>query len=299
MTPKNAVGNPWAVDIWTETLPPQYWWDPAAPMRGTEEFYVRTAECLAERGYQVRVIYDGPSCTLRGVAYFNRGESMARNWDQWRGEVVLWCNDPESACPVFRGASETPRIIRWTNKYGDRPSTLGVFHDYVVISEFQKSIYSPLAHVVGHGCEPTSPAPSTKANLALFSSSPDRGLDFLKSIWPRVGSATGVKLLYSDGSSSNQEMDAYYAESKYWLHPGLGVELFCISALKAQAAGCIPCVVPHMALAETVKYGLKTSLDRYERDLIAFFKSDPKPEPFTAPTWAQVTAQLAALWECK
>lgn len=271
-----------SVDLWTETLPPEYHWDPLDPRRGTEEFYVRTAESLVDRGHDVTVLYDGSRVVHNGVVYCPRVEYASRY------DITIYCNDPEGATPVS-GA----RLIRWTNKYGDRPSTIGRFHSRVVISQFQKSIYGD-AVVIGHGCDPIEPKP--KLNQALYSSSPDRGLDFLKAIWPRVQAATGVELVHTTGTDSNDSVKDLYASARFWLHPGLGVELFCLSALKAQAAGCIPCVVPHMALAETVKYGLKTSLDRFERDLIAYFLSDPQPEPFVAPTWQSVTEQLEALF---
>lgn len=281
--------------IWTETLPAEYHWRPEHPVRGTEEFYVRTAEELARRGHYVDVIYDGPTTyhqTLN-LAFLDRPRTGLRpGYD-----VLLYCNDTVETFDVWFGGCPALRI-RWTNKYGERYTPAHDSFAFVVgISEFQRSTFGPSMKVVGHGCDPMPTG--VKRNQACFTSSPDRGLDFLQSIWPRVQDETGVRLRWADGQMSNDVVNALYAESLYWLHPGLGVELFCLSALKAQAAGCIPCVVPHMALAETVKYGLKTSLDRYERDLIAFFKSDPKPEPFTAPTWAQVTAQLAALWECK
>lgn len=83
-----------------------------------------------------------------------------------------------------------------------------------------------------------------------------------------------------------------YKESEFWLHPGQGVELFCISAVKAQTAGCIPVVVPTMALAETVKFGVKTTLADYKEDLIAAITHPPAQRHIDFGSWDTVASDL-------
>jgi glycosyltransferase involved in cell wall biosynthesis len=95
---------------------------------------------------------------------------------------------------------------------------------------------------------------------------------------------------------SEDGMTDLYARSRFWLHPGQRVELFCISALKAQQSGCIPIVVPNMALAETVKTGIKTDLDHYFEELEKVLKNPPKGEFYEAPSWQEVTSYIVNLF---
>jgi glycosyltransferase involved in cell wall biosynthesis len=46
-------------------------------------------------------------------------------------------------------------------------------------------------------------------------------------------------------------------QSSIYVYPSHFEEISCISAMKAQAAGCIPVVTDYAALAETVKEGIK------------------------------------------
>jgi hypothetical protein len=287
--------------IQTEVLPEGWRWDPRQFRRGTEEFYVKTAESLMKLGFdEVVVAYDGPYVVHNGVEYLKRDH--ARVIARAEYSAVLDCNQP----PDKPSDNATDCRVFWTNKYGWRLSDLQdmMYDSYVVISPFHESIFLTgvtddydvdRVHVIGHGCDPI-PA-KDKAPVVAYTSSPDRGLDFLKSFWGEVGAATGYRLVPADGSLTNEEMNELYARAKFWIHPGLGIELFCISALKAQAAGCIPLVVPHMALDSTVKFGLKAgSLFEFKDRIIETIRNPPEiPADFKAPTWLEATAPLAAL----
>lgn len=65
-----------------------------------------------------------------------------------------------------------------------------------------------------------------------------------------------------------------FLEAAIWAYPCIGGERFCLTAVKAQALGAIPVVVPTMALDETVKWGIKTDHEHFVEELVALMK-DP------------------------
>lgn len=95
----------------------------------------------------------------------------------------------------------------------------------------------------------------------LYASSPDRGLDFLEFIWPEVKLAhpdATLIVTYKQGNRrTNDDMDLLYQQSDVLAYPCTGQERYCLTAIKAQIHGCIPCVIPHMALRNTVQFGIK------------------------------------------
>jgi hypothetical protein len=100
-----------------------------------------------------------------------------------------------------------------------------------------------------------------KYRQCIYASSPDRGLDFLQEIWPLVlnsiPDATLVITYSDDKRLSNEEMDHLYQTSDVLAYPCTGQERYCLTAIKAQLYGTIPCVIPHMALQDTVQFGDK------------------------------------------
>jgi len=63
------------------------------------------------------------------------------------------------------------------------------------------------------------------------------------------------------GRVGHQELADWYSRCGWWLYPCDFPEIFCISAVKAQAAGCWPITVNGFALDEVVKYGTVTKGD--------------------------------------
>lgn len=280
----------------TEPLPADggWRWDPRAYVRGTEEFYVRTAEELAKAGYDVVVRYDGEFVSHNSVRYVPRGTVLGF------GHHLLACNQPPNY--KIENGSNVRTAIWWTNKYGQTYSlseSVFGFDDHIVLSEFHRSIFGyDHAVVIGHGCDVEKYTSEPKQKYAFYSSSPDRGLDFLKGIWPAIQEQTGCELIHTQGNTPDEMVTRLYKRAKYWVHPGLGVELFCLSALKAQVAGCIPIVVPHMALGETVKYGVKTDLFKFQEKAIETIKANDIEVPtLTWPTWTSETKKIAALFK--
>ncbi len=266
------------IEIWTEVLPKGWEWGPHCYVGGTQEFVVETAGVLAKKN-DVVVYYDGKPLEHEGIYYLNRKNFTGQ-------DIVLACNSH----PPKNGR----HTIYYTNWVHQRQENCMQYDERIVLSKYQQALFGSNSRIVPHSCWPEKfKNPQKIKGKCLYSSSPDRGLEFIKSIWPEVEKETGATLVYTyDKNISEEEMVEHYKESEFWLHPGLGVELFCISAVKAQVAGCIPVVVPEMALSETVKTGIKTTIAEFKDRLIEAIKNPPSVEKVDFGTWETVTRDL-------
>lgn len=268
--------------IVTESLPPAFFWHPSNPVRGTEQFYVETAKWLAAFGHDVVVEVDGItfSIDLDGVVYSPRNLPIRTVVDSvllanWRG-------------PVPNGIGE-PRIVRWT-AFADFRLDQQTFRDCdatVVISNYAAELAgdgtadSPELYVVPLGIDKDfwqPPVPmAQRSKKCLYTSSPDRGGVWLKSWWDYVQRETGFELVCSPYGSepwSRIRLRSECQAASYWLHPGRGRELFCLSGAEAQACGAVPIIVPNEALTETVRWGHRFPADKYLSGLVSVLKSD-------------------------
>lgn len=140
----------------------------------------------------------------------------------------------------------------------------------------------------------------------FYASSPDRGLDTLLEAWPSVVRAhsdatllltygvVGVNLpgVMCLGNVDEDTMNEIYKTSDIWCHPCNGGELYGITGVKAQAAGCWPVIIPTMALSETVKYGTFATKENYAEKLIEALNGHPPIPHFEYPDWEESTNQL-------
>lgn len=266
------------IEIWTEELPNGWEWSPENFVGGTHEFVVNTAIC-AQKYDDVVVYYDGKTVEFCGVYFVPRGLYAGK-------DIVLACNSVPQKLGKYN--------IMWSNWYGKKDTDYPQFDERIVQSPYHQSIFGEDSRLVPLSIWPEQFKHGVKVEKrCLYSSSPDRGGEFLKSIWPEVKDRTGAELIMTyDKSISEREMINLYKSSQFWLHPCQGIELFCVSAAKAQAAGCIPVVVPNMALDTTVKFGVKTTLENYKEDLIKAIENPPKVEEVDFGSWETVTNEL-------
>lgn len=210
---------------------------------GTEESVVEWANRLASKGHNVTVSGNVPKMKYKGVVY---GEYIAGGTD-----IVVKIPD-------------WGRGLYLTNEVD------ATKHD---LSKYQAVIWPSLwainnipvntaTELLPHGYDSSKIYPGKKIpKRCLYASSPDRGLDTLEQIWPSVQEAhPDAELIVTYGGHgkeyTEEEMNELYRTSDIWVHPCSGGELFGITAIKAQAAGCIPVYFPTMALKETVRGGI-------------------------------------------
>lgn len=250
-------------------------WEPTdARLGGTEEAVVRWAEEFVKQDHEVRVYRNGHGGfhAHNGVHYEDR-----ELYGQHGGDICI--NVKSSEIPP-----KEPTIY-FTNELNASDLDLSKYDAVVWPSNWAKDnipVNNKNVYVVPHGYDETRIYPGKKIpKQCLYASSPDRGLDLLLSVWPEVyqvhpdatlivtygaeGRIPGVTFL---GSVDEDFMDELYRTSEFWVHPCTGVELFCITGLKAQAAGCWPVIIPAMALQETVHFGDFATEDDYADTLI-------------------------------
>jgi len=163
-------------------------------------------------------------------------------------------------------------------------------------------------------------------NLCLYSSSWDRGLVRLMACWPFLKrSFPELKLIvtYSNDwtnrlvgidhkvpkewrslpgvefkTPSREEMGRLYKQASYLLYPCTGSENFCLTAWKAQFAGCYPVTTNRMALVETVRWG---SLSKRIEDWVWDAKKSIEKKAFKEkidlnfPTWDAISRAWESL----
>jgi len=147
----------------------------------------------------------------------------------------------------------------------------------------------------------------------IYASSPDRGLDILLEQWPQIKKEVPDAILHVyygftknydeihkndlrmkqfktkvmgllkqdgiiyHGRVSHQELTKSFLGCGLWFYPTYFTEISCITAMKAQTAGCIPITTSMAALEETVKFGVKIE-DKVVRKTNTY---DYKPDEIT------------------
>lgn len=166
---------------------------------------------------------------------------------------------------------------------------------------FIKKGYKPLA-IVGPNMIFEYPEPVVKdPHLVVYGSSYDRGLEHLLKMWSEIKKAVpDARLrifygwnLFDVGYHDNPERMAWkekinklmeqdgithlgrighgavqkeFEMAGVWAYPAHFAEISCITAMKAQAYGTVPCVIDYAALKETVQYGVKVKGDIYDQE---------------------------------
>lgn len=268
-------------------------WSPTdTRLGGTEESVVRWAEELRGRGHEV-IIYDNST-----------RDSYAGGGD---------------ICINIKSSEVAPKepTLYLTNEVDATTKDLSMYDGVIWPSAWAEEnipVNNRVRFILPHGYDPENIYPDKKIpRQCLYASSPDRGLNTLLKVWPKVYAehpdatlkvtygapdydCPGVEFL---GEVDEETMDRLYRESDIWCHPASGGELYCITGIKAQAAGCVPVIIPTMALAETVRHGYFASEHDYG-DVLDKALSEPvkrdkirqelKKEHY--PSWVDSTSRL-------
>jgi len=112
------------------------------------------------------------------------------------------------------------------------------------------------------------------------------------------------------GRIGHLDVARQFLSAGIWAYPTAFPETSCITAMKAQAAGAVPVVIPSGAVDETVTFGAKTSTsandygsrrlppqvyDEWEALLISHLRNSPTLEPLRARMAADARERFA--WE--
>jgi glycosyltransferase involved in cell wall biosynthesis len=263
---------------------------------GSEEAVINITKRLAKLGWNITVygkprkvgIYDG--VLYEHFTSFNPNDAL---------DVFISWRMPG----VFKVKVNATRKYCWLHDVTPEDAfsvdILNNLDKILVLSDYHRSIFPNIPDEkfmkTGNGIDPDQFTPGMFArikNRCIYTSSPDRGLEVLLKIWPKIiEQIPNAQLHWYYGwevfdklHEGNQEMAAYkarikdllkqpgvyeggridhlavaeeYQKAEFWLYPTEFTETFCITAAKAQAAGAIPITTTVAALDETVKFGHK------------------------------------------
>ena len=307
VTPTRADGT-LDVVLWTGPAPEP--WSPATPnekgLGGSETAAIEMAKHLTALGHRV-VVFAECMGTYEGVEYRHYSTFKGAACDVFIASRAPWAIDqfgPVNAKIKLLWVHDihcgppSPQMERWLYKF-DRILCLSEWHKGYFLSVYP-SVHADRVTVTRNGIDParfSSVAP--KKNSLVFSSSPNRGLDWLvanfrtaikpavpdaelhiyygfdtwetmakqrgdagelaeieryKQLLPPLGTDAGG--IFNHGKRPQSEVAAAYAQAKVWPYLTQFPETSCITAMEAQAAGCVPVCSKFAALAETVKHGI-------------------------------------------
>ncbi len=272
---------------------------------GSEEAVIHLAKRWQAMGYKVTVFNwcEGEDGEYDGVTYKNywdfNPEDTYNTLIVWR--AVEFFDSEIRAKRMFLDLHDVPIPASFTEERLAKIDKIFVKTKYH--RDFLPAIPDEKFEIVGNGIDPdafmTSP-PRQKGKM-VYTSSADRGLEHLLEMWGDIkkkipeaelhvfyGWGTFDKLnannpermawkkrmvdkmdqpgIIDRGRVNHEEMAHELLTADLWTYPTHFEEIHCISAAKAQAAGCIPVVTNYAALKETVQRGLKVDGDPWDED---------------------------------
>jgi glycosyltransferase involved in cell wall biosynthesis len=268
-------------------------WEIDKGMGGSETATVAMARELDKRGYDVTVFAEANG-VWDGVNYLpNDRVSADVHYDLFvssrrpglpivpnANHVWLWEHDvayPELTSELADQFEKILVLSEWHKGYAEKVSPFLNGKLARTSNGIMPELFSPNGHRQRH--------------RFIYCSSPDRGLDILLGWWPKIREMWpdaelhtyyGWQYFPSDtqatqwknavtqllnqpgvewhGRTGQKELAKEFLRTQFWLYPSFhrtGAdwdETFCITALEAQAAGCIPVTRPVAALPERLIY---------------------------------------------
>lgn len=281
-------------------------WTPAAAgvgVGGSEEAVIQVSRRLAARGHQVDVVNRtvGSPQMFEGVRWTSYEAAPAR-----QDVGVVWRRPGIARHIADKPARGLYLWLHDWLPQGRILQHLDAYRKVMVLSRFHRSRFPSVpperVFQTANGVDPNELALEIPRDprLVVYGSCPTRGLRTLLQNWGAIRRAVpGARLNYfygwetvrrnrpehyarvkpqfdrltaqegvrDLGRISHAGVARQYASAGVWAYPCAFPETSCISAMKAQAAGAVPAVIPTGALAETVRHGFATmrSYTDYDR----------------------------------
>lgn len=277
---------------------------------GSEEAVIHLTRRWAKMGYEVTVFNNCPrEKTVDGVQWVR--------WEKFNPRdifniLISWRNnpfvEPKVASKKFIDVHDVPNLAYFN------PKTLEDV-TLMVKSQYHRSLFPDLPdenfQIINNGVELDKfQNPVKTPNNLVYTSSYDRGLEYLLEMWADVkkevpdatldvaygwnmfdksssaktkeGQAWKAKmnaLLDQDGIThhgrlNSEEVTKLYLQADVWAYPTDFPEIDCISATKAMAAKCVPITTDYAVMKER-NQGVIVSGD-FKEQLIALLKDDKR-----------------------
>jgi glycosyltransferase involved in cell wall biosynthesis len=280
---------------------------------GSEFMAVKLAEFFASRGKRVYIfcVCDGLEPEVNGVFYLPIKQYYSFLQNTWVDVLIVSRDSSKlSYLPHIKN------VFLWihdTEPMGDEFQTSINFRAAVVLTESHKrhimssfQLNEKLLQVIPNAIQPTPIQREKKRLQFIYSSSPDRGLDYLLPVFIAIAkkyeqarllifanrqllSAQAVQWIESHPEQivlsprvEREVLYEAYAESDYWVYPTEFVETYCITAAEAQFYRCVCICSAVGALVDTVGQRgvmLKNSVRQdYQKEIlqkIDFLEANP------------------------
>lgn len=271
-------------------------WSPEQDfLAGTENFVRQFAGESVKRGFDAIVYQNGFVGDYRGSKYYPH--------NMFDSEVDILLIVKEAS--LLDIPLKAKRVIYYTNDIEDSerltPKRLQQVNKVLALSKYHRDYLLmgiPNVQVLSHGISKKDPPYNKVPYSCLYASSPDRGLQLLLSLWPKIKKEIPeAELEIAYNGKTEPEMEELYSKSEYWLYPCKGVELYCITGIRAQAHGCVPIVTPHMALKETVRHGIKPKIENFVEETVALMKNRSLTESIRNKCLKDTYPTIESEWE--
>lgn len=275
----------------------------AGGIGGSETAIVELAKRLAEKGWKVTVFNhsdaDPKGTVIDGVKYmntwtFNPFDEFNVLW-LWRSPVLV--DHIQSAKSIVIDMHDVPIAGDFTEE------RLKKINKIFVKSKYHRNLLPDVPDnkfvIVGNGIDLDrfkDEGIEREPHRFIYSSTPDRGLETILDMWPRIRAKMPDATLhvyygwetFYDFQKNNPERMAWMKKvqekmkqdgvvdhgrvgqdilakdmmkSTFWLYPTDFPEIHCITACEMQAAGVIPITSGYAALEETQQTGVKIPTD--------------------------------------
>jgi glycosyltransferase involved in cell wall biosynthesis len=297
--------------ISTPTFEEWDWTNPDAKgIGGSETSHIEMAQRLARRGHEVLSYaptpYDGPVTDPAGVVWRRIQQMLSEPveapdvWVVYRAphvidmlpdDAVIWHINQdvdysrEGDALTEDRCKRLTRLVALCNTHGEYLKYMHPAANVVVSSNGIKR---------GFIDEIAANPPERNPRRLMYASSPDRGMEFLLQIFPRVRemvpdlelhiyygfdniekvvdfvgknhriamNTERLKALLTQpgvhyhGRLGQRELLGEWFKAGLWVHPSNFTETSCITCMDAQACGAIPITSPVWAIAENVEHGV-------------------------------------------
>lgn len=278
-------------------------WDPTCEeeggIGGSEEAAINMARGLREKGWNVHVFGTPKKEGDYGGVLYHHWTQFNPNdaWDifiAWR--IPQYVHSGINAKKKYLWLHDVTTIKHFTDK------SLEAVDKIFVLSQFHRDLLPEIEDdkfvLTGNGIRIDQFLEGAQKNkmYCINTSAPDRGLECLLKMWPKVREQVPeaelhwfygwetfdgltahrpekkaekeriVKLLdqpgvFDEGRVDHETIAKKYEEAQLWVYPTEFSEIYCITADKAQAGGALPVTTNVAAVGERVQYGTKIDAD--------------------------------------
>lgn len=313
---------------------PHYEWaDPDVEhgIGGSEECLIYLARALARRGHTVHVfnncgekagLYHGVIyCPFAVESYLGEdvlvawrnwhllvGKNASRKW-MWSHDQPVYCHAPQGEAEIELALGEVDKFVLLNKSHAAR---------YHMLPEERKLILSIGVNTADFARSDVERVPGR----VLYFSEPARGLNELRKMWREVKwnvphaelaafwwdenkflpALDDLSILPMRHLGPREIAEECLRASVFGYPCQFDGEISPATTIKAQIGGAVPCVIVRGGMVDTIRYGVKTDMNRFANDLSALLLDEGKQDDIRSEMIPAMRSYydwdaVAAMWE--